>query len=209
MPEAVSFREFARRIGVSDMAVRKAVKSGRLKESAGVLESGRPGILDAALAEQEWNKTTSRSRTGGAGVHGGTAESNRAEVRPKFANPPDASSQDGEEPEEAPDDYPTGEFVSAATLVEAQRLATNERARKLKLDNDTRQGRLIPVEKVAKEAFEAERIIRETLLNLPARLASELAAEFGADSNKVYVRLDRALREALNTSADALLAVAQ
>lgn len=213
MAEAVSFREFARRMGVSDMAVRKAVKAGRLKESVGHFENGRVGIISAERAEQEWKATTSRTRggeTAAARPHAGkTSAAHPEQVR---TAPPEGShsgSQADEDESEAVDDYPGGEFISASTLVEAQRLATNERARKLKLDNDTRQGRLIAVERVAKDAFEAERIRREAVLNLPARIASELAAEWGLDSNKVYVRLDRALRMALNELADKFEAVGE
>jgi hypothetical protein len=41
-------------------------------------------------------------------------------------------------------------------------------------------------------------------LNIPARVAAELAAE--SDPGKVHMRLDAAIREALNATADALLA---
>lgn len=204
MPEEASFRGFAKHMGVSDMAVRKRVKSGHLSKSVGVLTTGRVGIVSVALAEQEWNATTTRARPGQSKVRTG---------EPDGSHVGSHGSQGGQDGSQAADEpsprVPSGEFISSATLLEAQTQATNERARKLKLDNDTRQGRLIAVERVAKDAFEAERIRREAVLNLPARIASELAAEWGLDSNKVYVRLDRALRTALNDLADKYEAVGE
>ena len=98
-----------------------------------------------------------------------------------------------------------GNVVDADTLFEAQRLATLQRERKLRLENDVTEGRLIPLEVVTKEAFEAERTIRENILNIPARIAGELAAL--TDVGKVSVRLEAALRDALNSAADSLLVI--
>jgi hypothetical protein len=102
----------------------------------------------------------------------------------------------------AEEDATLGVLISAATLSEAQRLATIERARKLRLENNLREGSLVELSKVNREAFEAERIVREAILNLPARLSAELAGE--TDSGRVYLRLDAALREALNAAAHTL-----
>jgi hypothetical protein len=51
--EACSFRELARRLGVSDRAVRKAVRFDRLKRS---VREDRKGIADVALALVEWRE---------------------------------------------------------------------------------------------------------------------------------------------------------
>ena len=84
---------------------------------------------------------------------------------------------------------------------------TSERERKLKMENDVRAGLLVSVHDVAKEAFESERIIREGILNIPARLAAELAAERDAGQN--FLPLDQALRAALTATADWLEASAK
>jgi hypothetical protein len=100
-----------------------------------------------------------------------------------------------------------GKVIPQNTLVEAQRSATLERARKLKLDNDLKDGRLIEVAKVKREWFELARTIRKAIQNIPARLSAELAAE--PDAGRVYSKLDAALRDALNVLADEVAAVAQ
>lgn len=81
------------------------------------------------------------------------------------------------------------------TLTEAQRQVAIERARQLKIANDIRQGQLIDANQAAKDAFESARVLREAVLNLPARLAPELAAE--TDATRIFTRLDAELRQAL------------
>lgn len=93
------------------------------------------------------------------------------------------------------------------SLSEASRLATMERHRKLRIENDLSEGRVVDVRAAKREAFESARIIRETLLNLPVRLAAELAGE--TDPAKVFARLDDAIREALGAAADLLEAVGE
>lgn len=162
-------RGLAKRVGVSETAIRKAVKSGKLKESV-VYQNGHPVVLDMDRACDEWQRQCVR----------------------------DTRTSDAE--------AETGIVISASTLVEAQRLATIERARKLRMENDLREGGLVELAKVNREAFESMRIVREAILNIPARIASELAAE--TDPGRVYLRMDAALREALNSVAEQLETVA-
>lgn len=104
---------------------------------------------------------------------------------------------------------PNGPDVGAgrASLVEASTLNAMERHRKLKIDNDLKAGLVVDVRAATREAFERTRIIRETLLNLPNRIAAELAAE--TDPARVFARLDDAIREALSETADRLEAAGE
>jgi len=93
------------------------------------------------------------------------------------------------------------------SLSEASRQATMERFRKLRIENDLREGRVVDVRAAKREAFESSRIIREILLNLPTRIAAELAAE--TDPAKVFARLDDEIRQALGDVADRLEAAGE
>jgi hypothetical protein len=93
------------------------------------------------------------------------------------------------------------------SLTEASRLATLERQRSLRIRNDLAEGRIVDVNAAKREAFESARIIREILLNLPIRLAAELAAE--TDPAKVFARLDDEIRQALGDAADRLEAAGE
>jgi hypothetical protein len=52
----VSIRELARRLSLSERAVRKGVQAGRLPNSVGRDGEGRPVVLDADAAVQEWHQ---------------------------------------------------------------------------------------------------------------------------------------------------------
>jgi hypothetical protein len=93
--------------------------------------------------------------------------------------------------------------AAPSSLLDVQKRVGEQRVRKLQLDNDIRSGQVISVDKVKREAFSSSRIIREAMLNLPARLAGELAAE--RDEAVVFRKLDTAIRAALNDAADALV----
>jgi len=181
-----SFRAFARRLGVSDKAVRKAIAAGRLGDAVGLGADGQRCILNPDLAEQRWTATT---RTGVGAVRtagAGSADSGRSAVAPAKPAARDVSRT-------------AGNLVS---LVDAQRDATTERARKLRLDNDAREGRLVPIDRVRREAFDGARTIRDALLNIPDRLSGELAAE--TDPAVVWRKLDAAIRQGLSSAADTL-----
>lgn len=178
--QPVSNREMARRLGVDEKAVRKAIASGRFHESLGKDPRGRAVIVDAELAVVEWQRNAGKV--------------------PKGADADVRTADRGESAPRSRTDRPApGVFVPATTLAEAQRLNANERARKLQMENDLQEGRLVEVSVAVRQAFNAERAIREAILNIPARISAELAAE--SDAMRLHLRLDEALREALAVAA--------
>lgn len=197
MPEQVSQRELGRRLGVTDKAVRKGIKAGRLEGLVGHDERGQPVILDADAAVQAWTATSRRSDAD-SGTRTGP---HLVAPPPSPVAPPVGAVLEPMPPSAAPSG---ATVISADTLVEAQRLATVERARKLALENDITEGKLVSVQGASKEAFDGARTIREAILNIPARIAGELAAE--GDPVRVHIMLEAALRQALNATADELLA---
>lgn len=153
-------------------------------------------VVDPERAIREWE----------AG-HGGVRSSRkgRTPVVPLPSSSPGApdtaDAADVEDPEEEGEDGEAPPVQSAPTLLEAQRLLALQRERKLRLENDAREGLLINADLVAREAFTAARVIREAMLNLPTRLAPELAARFETSSTEIFVLIDRAIREALQSTA--------
>lgn len=164
VPAPVSLRAFAKVLGVSHPAVRKAIAAGRLSTLVvGKNERGQPVILNVEAARMEWEANASRPT--------------------KPAGAPKAS-------------------TAASSLASVQRDIGLERKEKLRFENDLRRGRYVLLEDAKREAFEAERIIREGVLNIATRLAPELAAE--TDPHRVYALLDKELRAALGRIADDL-----
>lgn len=170
----MSLRAFARLLKVSPSAVVKGVQRGRLHACIREID-GRPVIVDVGVARHEWTENAQRQKRGA----GDAAASPK---RPALDLSP----------------------LSRITLAEAQRELVLERMRKLQRERDVAEGRLIPLALAEKLAFENNRIIRETLLNLPARIAAEIAADH--DPASVHRKMDKVIREALHATADALVA---
>jgi hypothetical protein len=82
------------------------------------------------------------------------------------------------------------------SLNEARTLTQRYRAGLLKLEIDERTGRLIDVEAVKSSAFAKARQVRDSILNIPDRVAPILAAE--SDQNRVAEILTAEMKTALD-----------
>lgn len=161
-------------------------------------EGGAPIVRDVGLAVAEWERS-------GRQLRGTAGRPPRVVSAPALteARPVPVEDDDDEELEReleaAAAAASAGEGPRPVALVDAQTTAMLERARKLRLENDEREGKLLDVSRAAREAFEFARVVRESVLNLPSRLSAQLAAE--ADQARVYTMLDQALHEALEATA--------
>jgi hypothetical protein len=99
----------------------------------------------------------------------------------------------------------SGGGAVSADLAEGQRLLAEQRTRKLRLENDRTERSLLPAAMIAGKAFEATRLLRDTLLSVPARVAADIAAM--TDTSVVHHRLDEEIRRALDTAATQLEAL--
>ncbi|MDR4485297.1 MAG: hypothetical protein R3B95_19200 [Nitrospirales bacterium] len=70
-----------------------------------------------------------------------------------------------------------------------------------RLDYEERAGKLVDVREIETQAFRVYRDVRDALMNIPGRVAAELAAELGLDSNRgqdtVFDILTREITEVL------------
>jgi hypothetical protein len=142
--------------GGTHVAVLKAIKAGRI-------EAEPDGSIDPTKADAAWSANTDAGR--------------------RRASPREV---DREEPPAAPARVATGRAGSADTSAPlvggpsyAQSRAIREAyaARLAKLDYEERSGALVRTERVKVGWFNALRVVRDRILNLPDRLAPLLAAE--------------------------------
>ncbi len=89
----------------------------------------------------------------------------------------------------------------SGSLSEAQRRVHLERARKLKLENLQREGRLIDRAQVERDQFEVARVVRDRMEAVPDRISAQLAAE--SDAAAVHRILSDEIRVALLALAEA------
>jgi hypothetical protein len=177
----MSLRAYAKHRGCSVEAVSRAVQRRRLRESV-VMVDGLPRIRDAKLADKEWRLNTNSAK-----------RPRRTRSNPRIVSRRSEASVLAR--------------ARVASLDEAQRSLMKERQRKLKIDNDIRDGHLVEKTKVAQEAFTSARTIQKAVLAIPSRLSAEIAAD--SDAARVYSKLAAALREALTAAADQLMAEAE
>jgi hypothetical protein len=163
----MSIREYARHRGVSHEAVRKALRSGRIRQDA---EDG----IDPDQADADWEKNTRSSVV--------TTPPQPVQVATREATA--ASAQVG-----ATDSPNTPSYQKARAVKEfyAARLA--------KLEYEEREGKLVNIDEINVQHFNRARRLRDRLLVIPHRLAARLAAE--TDVRTVEEMLDTALCEAL------------
>lgn len=108
------------------------------------------------------------------------------------------------QPGESPTDPPAGEECepdSATDPAFAKMQARREyfRAEVARLDYEERIGTLVEKAMVEEEAFRLGRLVRDAVLNVPARLAGILAAE--NDQRRVHDLLEKELRQVIEVLA--------
>jgi hypothetical protein len=152
--ELISQREYARRRGVSHVAVQHAVNSGRISTTR--------GKIDPAVADQEWRENTDQSKP-----------RNRITGRPKQARVPG-------EPSEPLDfggtDDGHGSNGTASGYAKARAARELYQAQLAKLDLDRQRSILVRADEVKLGAFNMARKARDQLIALPERVAAILAA---------------------------------
>jgi len=89
------------------------------------------------------------------------------------------------------------------SLGEAQRQREWLKAKREGLQLEKLEAKLIDVAEVEAAAFERARAERDALLNLPARVAPILAAEFEIDNRKLFLALEKQIRLFLSERAEA------
>lgn len=150
----MSQRAYARHLHVTEGAVRKAIKAGRITTVGGKIDPGR--------ADREWQANT-RSGQAGSRVAG------RAEPGAVPAGPWESTDGDGL------GSVPGGNG-SGADFAAARAARELYQSQVVKLGLDRQRGLLVRVDEVEKAAFALARKTRDQLRAIPDRLAAVLAA---------------------------------
>lgn len=168
----LSIRAYARHRGVTDTAVHKAIRAGRITPEA-------DGSIDAAKADTEWTRNSAPPRTG-------------TQARaPRVAAPESADmSRDAGTGATA---LPPGgaSLLQARTVNEVVKAQTNKvRLARLK-------GELVERSQVVAHVFKLARDERDAWLNWPARVSAQMAATLEVDPHAMHLALEAAVRDHL------------
>jgi hypothetical protein len=171
----ITILEFAKRHGVAKQSVSAAIKSGRISKGVHVGKTGKVLITDPELAAQEWH-ANSMLMTGAK--FGLKTPDQIPDVALDIMK---ASVIDGEEP-------PPDARIENSWLARYRKELTH-------LELQTKQGLLIDKGEMQKQLFKVFREVRDSLLNIPSKIAPEVVAM--DDPFEVQAYIEKQIRESL------------
>lgn len=161
-------------------AVRKAIRSGRLKNSVVQPDGSAKPKIDPVLANAEWELNTDKSQQKNVKNKPAPAAPLQPYIRNPEAPMSDGPPRLGDAPDLASSAKSTKEYYAAQIA---------------KLEYEAKAGKLIDADQVRHEAFRLARSLRDRVLNIPDRLAAELAGI--KDRKEIHKRISHELRIAL------------
>ena len=185
-----SNRELARQLGVSETAVRRAEKAGRIRREA-------DGSWDPAKVKAAW---VGQYRSGAAAA-GPSAGSEAAGRRERAMKPvPEAALGAVRDTLRE-----HGEPVcrrAAMTFMQARTANEVLKAQERRLRLQQMKGELVDRAKAVAQVFRLARDERDAWVNWPARVAAMIAAELEVDPHQLHTVLERHVREHLAELAE-------
>ncbi|WP_147654197.1 elements of external origin [Vulcaniibacterium gelatinicum] len=163
----ISIRAYARHRGVSDTAVHKAIRTGRITPEA-------DGTIDPDRADRDWTRNSEPPKAG----------TGSRTVKVRVAGDP------------APN-LATGLPAGGTTLVQARTVNEVVKAQTNKVRLARLKGELVDRHQAIAHVFKLARTERDAWLNWPARISAQMAARLGVEAHTLHVALDAAVREHL------------
>jgi len=181
-----SNRELARQLGVSETAVRRAEKAGRIKREAN-------GAWDPAKVKAAWASNTDQAQQRPA-RHDRPRDDRRA-LKPVPEAAVGAVRDTLRE---------HGEPIAAGAMTFMQARTANEvlKAQERRLRLQQMKGELVDRAKAVAQVFRLARDERDAWVNWPARVAAIIAAELEVDPHRLHTVLERQVRDHLAELAE-------
>lgn len=188
----LSIRAYARHRGVSHVAVKKAIDSGRITQLP-------DGTIDPIAADVQWAQNTLSPRQAKALDAKPAHQDTVAATQPVHAA---IEARHTSQSRSTPD--PVVPALSAGTTSLLQARTVNEviKAQRNKVKLAAEKNELVDRAQAVAHVFKLARSERDAWLNWPARICAELASDFGADAHAMHVALDAAVREHLQELGD-------
>ena len=179
-----SNRELARQIGVTETAVRRAEKAGRIGREA-------DGSWDLAKVRAAWAGNTDPAQQRGEPSAG--SGSRRAAGRAVKPVPEAALGAVRETLREHGEPVTTG----AMTFMQARTANEVLKAQERRVRLQRMKGELVERAKAVAHVFRLARDERDAWVNWPARVAAVMAAELEVDPHRMHTILERQVRDHL------------
>jgi hypothetical protein len=189
MDRTASNRGLARQLGVSETAVRRAEKLGRIRREA-------DGAWDLARVRTAWaGNTDPAQQRAGSSAGNGSRKAAQNSVRPVPEAAVGAVRDTLRE---------HGEPVSTGGMTFMQARTANEvlKAQERRLRLQQMKGELVDRAKAVAQVFGLARDERDAWVNWPARIAAMIAAELEVDPHRLHTVLERQVRDHLAELAE-------
>ena len=185
----LSIRAYARHRGVSHVAVKKAIDTGRITPLP-------DGTIDPVVADAQWAANTTPTRRSVADL---PSDKPAPQVSVSAREIPQTSAKvlrDTPEP-------PTPALSSGgASLLQARTVNEVVKAQTNKVRLAQLKGELVDRAQAVAHVFKLARAERDAWLNWPARISAQMAAGLGVEPHALHVALDAAVREQLQDLGD-------
>lgn len=196
----MTITDYAAHAGVSDVAIHKRIKSGKIPQRALVREPGksRPKI-DSDIADKAWEQSRNLAQAAGSKANQASnklakpAKAKSAGLPPTTVKVEDMSAQGGSS-EQVVEKL---DFTDDVNRYAKAKTSTEElRSRKLELEIAEKEGTLLDAEETRKTIAKLVNETKESLLNVPAKIGPELLG--CTDLVDLEVRLTKAINDALS-----------
>ena len=173
----LSIRAYARHRGVSHVAVKKAIDTGRITALP-------DGTIDPDAADAQWAQNTLQPRRAAASEKVSTTKARSA--------PAEATPQ-----RDAVDGSTAPMSASGTSLLQARTVNEVLKAKLNNLELAHRKKELVDRAQAVAHVFKLARVERDAWLNWPARISGQMASKLGIDAHQMHVALEAAVREHL------------
>ena len=174
----LSIRAYARHRGVSHVAVKKAIDTGRITPQP-------DGTIDPGAADVQWAQNTLQTRK--AAVPEKVEVTKARTERAATAMPP----------RETPDVSVPPMSAGGTSLLQARTVNEVLKAKLNNLELAHRKKELVDRAQAVAHVFKLARVERDAWLNWPARVSGQMASVLGVDPHTLHVTLEAAVREHL------------
>lgn len=195
----LSIRAYARHRGVSHVAVKKAIDSGRITAEA-------DGTIEPNRADLDWSRNTITPRK--SADQDGDAVVHEEAIEPRRAAEPARHETPKKQPERQPERQPKKEAplseqalqpvtAGGTSLLHARTVNEVLKAQNQRLELARKKGELVDRSSVVSHIFARAREERDAWLNWPSRISSQMAAKLDVDAHELHIALENAVRDHL------------
>jgi hypothetical protein len=176
----LSIRAYARHRGVSHVAVKKAIDTGRITPLP-------DGTIEPDAADAQWAQNTLQPRKTAAAA---PAQAAKARAKPVASARP--------APRETPDTAGAPLSTGGTSLLQARTVNEVLKAKLKQVELAEKKEELVDRAKAVAHVFKLARTERDAWLNWPARISAQMAATLGVDPHAMHMTLESAVRDHLS-----------